>query len=251
MHRFFVGEEQIYEEIIEILGQDTKHIKDVLRLKVGDTIEISSSNGIYRCNIIEIYDNKIVTKIVESFQGKNEPPIHIALYQAIAKGDKMDYIIQKNTEIGVKEIYPIITNRTIVKIKDKKKEQSKLNRWRMIAEEAAKQSKRDCIPDVLDIMDFKQMLNNLKDEKNILVPYEMEKKGCLKSILGNIEGNKINIIIGPEGGFEEKEIQLLKSIGGQSVTLGPRILRTETAGLVVSTIILYELGDIGVIRWEK
>lgn len=248
MHRFFVEKGQIHGNTIEILGQDTKHIRNVLRLRTGDTIEISSEERIYVCNITGIDEDKVVSKIVKSFQGTNEPPIHIALYQAIAKGDKMDYIIQKSTEVGVKEIYPIITNRTVVKIKNKKKEQSKLNRWRMIAEEAAKQSKRDCIPDVLDIMDFQQMLNNLETEKNILVPYEMEQGSYLKNLLCNIEGKKINIVIGPEGGFEEEEIQFLKSIGGQSITLGPRILRTETAGLVASAIILYELGDIGVMK---
>ncbi|MBU5455494.1 16S rRNA (uracil1498-N3)-methyltransferase [Keratinibaculum paraultunense] len=248
MHRFFVDKEQIQGDTIEIVGKDTNHIKDVLRLKKDDIIEISSGGRVYICKIIKFDNKKVITKIIKSFQGKHESPIHIALYQGIAKGDKMDYLIQKVTEIGVKEIYPIITNRTIVKIKNKKKEQSKLDRWRAIAEEAAKQSKRDFIPKVQNIMSFKEMLDKLEGEKNIIVPYEMEKSISFKDILNNIEGEKINLIIGPEGGFEREEIQLLKSVGGQSITLGSRILRTETAGLVASTIILYELGDLGVMK---
>lgn len=248
MHRFFVNKEQIHGDIIEIVGKDTNHIKDVLRLKPEDIIEISSEGKVYICKIIKFNNKKVFTKIIKSFQGKNEPPIHIALYQGIAKGDKMDYLIQKVTEIGVKEIYPIITNRTVVKIKNKKKEQSKLDRWKAVAEEAAKQSKRDFIPKVQNIMNFKEMLDKLEGERNIIVPYEMEKNISFKNILNNIEGKMINLIIGPEGGFEEEEIQLLKSVGGQSITLGPRILRTETAGLVASAIMLYELGDLGVMR---
>ena len=160
----------------------------------------------------------------------------------------MDYIIQKSTEIGVKEIYPLITNRTIVKIKNKKKEQSKLDRWKTIAEEAAKQSKRDYVPKVQRIIDFEEMLKLLNGNQNIIVPYEMEESLSLKDSLNNIKTGKIHLIIGPEGGFEKDEIDLLKSIGGQSISLGPRILRTETAGLVAASIILYELGDLGVIK---
>lgn len=247
MHRFFVNKNQIEGNIIKVLGKDVKHIRDVLRLGHKDKIEIACEGYIYLSEILDIEANLIITNIIDSFPGKNEAPVDIVLYQGIAKGDKMDFVIQKGVEIGIKEIYPIVTNRTVVKIKNKKKEENRLRRWRGIAEEAAKQSKRDTLPKVQNIIDFNQMINILKNEEKIIVPYEMERTRDLKGILNN-KNKKVHIIIGPEGGFEEYEINSLSEIGGQIITLGPRILRTETAGLVVSSIVLYELGDLGVIR---
>ncbi len=159
----------------------------------------------------------------------------------------MDEIIQKGTEVGIKEFYPVATHRSIVKIKDIKKEESKVERWNSIADEAAKQSKRDFLPKVQNVISFDEMIILLKDEKNIIVPYEDEKANAIKSKLQAIDDGNIHIIIGPEGGFEPYEIEKLKSIGAEIVTLGPRILRTETAGIVAATIVLYELGDLGVI----
>jgi 16S rRNA (uracil1498-N3)-methyltransferase len=248
MNRFFVDKEQILDNRIKILGNDVKHIKDVLRLGMGDKVEIVCDGKIYTCKILDLKSNMINTIILDNYKGKNEPPIHIALYQSIAKGNKMDFIIQKATEIGVEKIYPVITERTIVKIKNPKKEEGKVERWNSIAEEAAKQSKRDILPVVKNIISFNEMVDILKNETNIIVPYEMEDSYGLKEALNNVGTGEINIIIGPEGGFEEEEINKLRSIKGQVVTLGPRILRTETAGLVVSSIVLYELGDLGVIR---
>ena len=248
MNRFFVDKEQILDDRIKILGNDVKHIKDVLRLGMGDKVEIVCDGKIYTCKILDLKSNMINTIILDNYKGKNEPPIHIALYQSIAKGNKMDFIIQKATEIGVEKIYPVITERTIVKIKNPKKEEGKVERWNSIAEEAAKQSKRDILPVVKNIISFNEMVDILKNETNIIVPYEMEDSYGLKEALNNVGTGEINIIIGPEGGFEEEEINKLRSIKGQVVTLGPRILRTETAGLVVSSIVLYELGDLGVIR---
>jgi len=249
MHRFFVEKHQIIGDTIQILGTDVKHIKDVIRLKQGEKIEISSEGITYICEIELLSKGKILAKIIDKREGTNEAPIHIVLYQGLAKGNKMDLIIQKTTEIGVKEIYPVATNRSIVKINDIKKEQSKVERWSSIADEAAKQSKRDILPKVHNIISFDEMVMLLKDEQNILVPYENEKANSMNDKLKNITNktNKIHLIIGPEGGFEDIEIKKLKSIGGQIITLGPRILRTETAGIVAATIILYELGDLGVI----
>ena len=248
LHRFFVNTNQIETNTIKIIGKDVKHIKDVLRLREGDNIEIVSNGDIYISEILSFNPDSIITNIIESFPGKNEATIDIILYQGIPKGDKMDYIIQKTIEIGVKEIYPIIMNRTVVKFKDKKKEANKLNRWQSISEEAAKQSKRDILPKINDIMDFKQMIGLLKGENNIIVPYEGESVLNLKEVLNEKKDKKVHIIIGPEGGFEEDEINALREIGGQIVTLGPRILRTETAGLVVSSIVLYEFGGLEMIK---
>ena len=248
MNRFFIDREQIIDDEIQIIGKDIKHIKNVLRLKPKDKVELVCEGQLYISEILEIRSNMVKTLILDASEGKSEPPVHIVLFQGIAKGNKMEYIIQKATEIGVKEIYPVITDRTIVKIKDKKKEQSKIERWNIVAEEAAKQSKRDFLPVVNNIISFSEMIELLSNEKNIIVPYEMEKSYGLKESLKNIIAGKTNIIIGPEGGFAEDEVEMLKDIKAQVITLGPRILRTETAGLVVASIVLYELGDLGVIR---
>ncbi|CAK7070813.1 RsmE family RNA methyltransferase [Tissierella sp.] len=247
MHRFFVEKEQVIDEIIEINGTDVKHIKDVLRLKPKERIEIASDGITYTCEIESLFKEKIITRIIDKVKGVNESPVDIILYQGLAKGSKMDLIIQKCTEIGVKEFYPVATHRSVVKIKDIKKEQSKVERWNSIADEAAKQSKRDILPKVQNIISFDEMVGILKDEDNIIVPYEDEKGNTIKGSLESSGIKKMHLIIGPEGGFEPKEIEKLKLIGARIVTLGPRILRTETAGIVASTIILYELGDMGVI----
>lgn len=248
MNRFFVDKDQIDDDGISITGRDVKHIKDVLRLKIDDMIEVLSEGMLYTCRIINIASDMVYVKIMDVTVGKNEPPIEIILFQGIAKGDKMDLIVQKSTEIGVKHIYPVMTKRTVVKINDNKKEKNKIGRWNLIALEAAKQSKRDFVPIVHDILTFNEMLNILKSESNIIVPYEMEHSLGLNEALKKVKNNRINVIIGPEGGFEEEEVILLDEIGGQVVTLGPRILRTETAGIVTMSLILYELGDLGVIR---
>jgi len=247
MHRFFVEKGQISDPKIEILGSDVKHIKDVIKLKIEENIEISSDGITYLCEISSISKEKITAIIIEKKKGSNESPVNIILYQGLAKGSKMDTIIQKGTEMGIKEFYPVATHRSIVKIKDIKKEESKVERWNSIADEAAKQSKRDFLPKVKNVISFDDLILLLKDEKNIIVPYEDEKMSSIKSMLKSIESGNIHIIIGPEGGFELDEIERLKSIGANIVTLGPRILRTETAGIVATTIILYELGDLGVI----
>ncbi|WMM23509.1 RsmE family RNA methyltransferase [Tissierella sp. MB52-C2] len=247
MHRFFVEKEQIQEDVIEIIGTDVKHIKDVLRMKTDEKIEIGSNGITYTCEISSMDKNKIIAKIIDKREGTNESDINITLYQGLAKGNKMDLIIQKCTEIGIKEFYPLASHRSVMKIKDIKKEQSKVERWNVIADEAAKQSKRDILPKVRNILSFDEMIDMLKDKENIIVPYEDEKQETIKIGLKDVKGNDIHLVIGPEGGFEPDEIEKLNEIGAKIVTLGPRILRTETAGIVSATIILYELGNLGVI----
>mgnify|MGYP000917596713 CR=1 FL=1 len=248
MHRFFINTEQIQGNTIEILDKDVKHIKDVLRLKVNDKIEVVSNGHIYISKILEVNANSIIVKVVEDYLGKNEAPVDIVLYQGIAKGDKMDYIFQKGVEVGIVEFYPVIMDRTVVKIKNRKKEENRLRRWNGIVEEAAKQSKRDILPVVQNIINFNEMIDILQDEENILVPYEEEKSRSLREIFREEKRGKIHIIIGPEGGFEPYEIDSLEKIGGEIVSLGPRILRTETAGLVAATVVLYEFGALGGIK---
>lgn len=246
MHRFFVDSENIHEEEIVINGEDVKHIKGALRLEVGDKIEVSNKKGIdYKCRIGEINQGNIVCKILETYKSKGESDIDIVLYQGLPKSTKMELIIQKSTELGVKGIIPLATERCVVKINDKKKEKKKIERWSRIAEEAAKQSKRGIIPEISNVMNFKEAIEILKDEDMIIVPYESEEDIGIKAVLKERKSKKINIIIGPEGGFEASEIEALKEINARIVTLGPRILRTETAGFTTSALVLYELGDLG------
>ncbi len=248
MHRFFVDKDNIENNKICITGEDVKHIKNVLRLNEGDIISVcDKQNTDYDVIILEFHKEMILCDILSTKISSSEPPVDIILYQGIPKSTKMDLIIQKSTELGIAKIIPVITERTIVKIQDRKKEEKKLERWQRISEEAAKQSKRGIIPDVCPILTFEEMLETLKDNSLTIVPYENEEKVGIKEVLKNNSNKKINIIIGPEGGFEEWEIQSLESIGSKIVSLGPRILRTETAGFVASAIVLYELGDLGVI----
>ena len=247
MHRFFVEENQILDKEIRIKGKDVKHIKDVLRLRLGDSIELVSQGYLFQVSIKDISKSQILTEIINKSLGENEAKTQIRLYQGLAKGSKMETIFQKGTEIGIKEFYPIITKRTVVKLGDKKKEANKITRWNTITEEAAKQAKRDQIPRVNEVQTFNEILDFLKDQDHILVAYEDEDKKSIKQVLNKIQGNEINIIIGPEGGFDQEEIQRLRDIGAEIVSLGSRILRTETAGLVTASLILYEKDDLGVV----
>lgn len=247
MHRFFVNGNQISEDKIIIVGNDVKHIRNVLRLKINDKIEISCDGKEYLCEIIELNKDDIIVEIKNIRQGDSESKIEITLFQGLSKGNKMELVFQKCTEIGVKEFVPVAMHRSVVKIKELKKEQNKVERWNAIVEEAAKQSKRNYIPKVKSIISFDEMIDVLKKEKNIIVPYEDERHLTIKEGVLGLDSQKINILIGPEGGFEPEEIEKLKSIGAKITTLGSRILRTETAAIVASAIVLYEAGNIGVI----
>lgn len=247
MRKFFVEAGQISDNYISIQGNDVNHIKNVLRLNLGEKLEVSSEGFNYLCRIGDIFNDKINLKILSKYLGSNESSVDIILYQALAKGSKMDLIVQKGTEIGIKDFYGLFTDRTIVKVKNMAKERAKVTRWNIIASEAAKQSKRDYIPSIKGLISFNEMLKILSQETNIIVPYEDEDNSSIGSALENIKEGRINLVIGPEGGFEPHEIEKLRKIGGKIVSLGPRILRTETAGFVAATIILYHLGNVGVI----
>lgn len=249
MHRFFVNKKNIDKEQIFITGEDVKHIKNVLRFNKGDKIVVC--DGEKRDYIVEITlmdKNKVVGRIIEEKKSSGEFPIEIILYQGIPKSNKMDLIIQKAVELGVHRIVPVITERTVVKIKEKNKELKKIDRWNRISLESAKQCRRGIIPIVDNIKTFSEMMQNLTNETFILVPYESEKKMGLKDVFKKYKSERVNIVIGPEGGFEEEEINNLKSIGANIITLGPRILRTETAGFTTIAITMYELGDLGVVE---
>ena len=246
MHKFFVHKDNIVNNVAIIEGEDVKHIYKVLRLETGDKVSINNCEGNeYLGEIYEINKKQVSIKLIESLALNNESPINIYLYQGLPKSSKMDLIVQKATELGVKEITPIITERVVVK--NELGEFKKVDRWNRIALEACKQSKRSLIPAINTPIEYKELLENLRSMDLIVVPYENENGFGIKNVVRKITNKVKNIavIIGPEGGFEESEIESLKRLGAHIVTLGPRILRTETAGFVCASILMYEFGDMG------
>ncbi|KMT21645.1 16S rRNA (uracil(1498)-N(3))-methyltransferase [Clostridium cylindrosporum] len=250
MHKFFVPKENINDDNILITGDDVKHIGKVLRLKLNETINISDGSGVeYICSINTIDKKEVSCRIIEKFENATESPIKITLFQGLPKSQKMDLIVQKGVEIGISEVRAVITNRVVVKT-EARDISNKIERWNKISKEAAKQSGRGVILDISEPVSFKDAIDSLDEFDLAVMPYENQEGVGLKRILTEkgSEAKNIAIFIGPEGGFEEEEVEYAKEKGVYPVTLGPRILRTETAGFVASTIILYELGDMGGIR---
>jgi len=251
MYKFFVQKQSIINNLAIIEGDDVKHIYKVLRLNIGESVSINNCEGTeFIGEISEITKYKVEVKLLDKLLLNNESLVNIYLFQGLPKSSKMDLIVQKNTELGIKEITPIITERVVVK--NELGEFKKVDRWNRIALEACKQSKRSLIPKINTPIEFKDLLTDLKLMDLIVVPYENEEKLGLKNI--NFKDRKaiknVAIIIGPEGGFENSEIETLKNLGAYIITLGPRILRTETAGFVCLAQIMYELGDMGGIKGD-
>lgn len=247
MDRFFVEKKNVNLEnntcIIE--GEDVKHISKVLRCRVGEELEIcDNDNNEYICEITNIDKSQVNLNVLKRVDIKRESDLKIKVYQGLPKGPKMEMILQKLTEVGVDEIILVQTKRTVVKVDDKK-EDKKIERWERIIYEAAKQSKRGKIPKLRGVLSFKEALADMKENDFNIAPYENEKTKTIKQAIKGKYINNIGIFVGPEGGFEDTEINAIEEIGGQSVSLGPRILRTETASLVASSIVLYELSDLG------
>lgn len=243
MYHFFVTPEQIGETSIEITGTDVNHIKNVLRMKPGERVLIS--NGIdkdYRCQIIDITAEQVTAEILSVDEEGTELPAKLYLFQGLPKSDKMELIIQKAVELGVYQIIPMATKRAVVKL-DGKKEAAKVKRWNGIAESAAKQSKRIIIPEVTGVMTLKEAFAYAKEFEVNLIPYEHEEGmvGTRKELERIKPGMEIGIFIGPEGGFDDREIALAKEQDIRPITLGKRILRTETAGLATLSILMFQL----------
>ena len=245
MQRFFVEPHQIDEEghQIRIVGTDVNHIKNVLRMKTGEELWISDGEGKeYYCTIEELEADEILLRLHYAQEPDYELPSRIYLFQGLPKADKMELIIQKAVELGAYEIIPVETKRCVVKL-DAKKADKKVSRWQQIAESAAKQSKRMLVPQVHSVMTYKEALAYAKTLDVTLVPYELAKGMTeTKSILAAIEpGQSIGIFIGPEGGFEEAEVEAAMEAGAKPITLGKRILRTETAGLAILSVLMFQL----------
>lgn len=244
MYQFFVEPGQIQGREILIQGSDVNHIRNVLRMRVGE--ELSVSNGVdgreYRCHIVELAEDVIRCELRFIKEEGTELPSRIYLLQGLPKADKMELIIQKAVELGAYQIVPVAARRSVVKL-DAKKAASKVSRWQAIAEAAAKQSRRGIIPQVQQVMDWKQALDYVKELPVRLIPYELaEDMGRTRDILEGLEpGQDIAVFIGPEGGFEEEEITAAMEAGVIPITLGKRILRTETAGMTVLSWLMYHL----------
>lgn len=244
MYRFYVEPNQINAESITITGSDVNHIKNVLRMRAGEKIIICNGQGKDFCCIIESEsEGQVVASIIEVRDTETELQGQLYLFQGIPKKDKMELIIQKAVELGVYKIIPVMTQRTVVKLEDKKKELKKIERWQNIANSAAKQSNRGIIPTVAEIMSFKDAILFAKNMDCKLIPYEnADDIAQTKKIISSIDVNQsVCIFIGPEGGFEEKEIQLATEAGIQPITLGRRILRTETAGITILSILMLQM----------
>ena len=244
MYQFFVEPGQIQGKEILIQGSDVNHIKNVLRMRVGE--ELAVSNGVdgreYRCHIAALEEDTIRCELRFIKEDGTELPSRIYLLQGLPKADKMELIIQKAVELGAYQIVPVATHRSVVKL-DEKKAATKINRWQGIAEAAAKQSKRGIIPTVHSIMNMQEAIDYARSMDIRLIPYELaQDMGHTKKIIESVRpGGSIAVFIGPEGGFEESEVDAAIKAGIEPVTLGRRILRTETAGLTVLSWLMYQL----------
>ena len=248
MQRFFVTADIIQDDLIELDKEQSHHILKVLRLKPGDYLELFDGTGNeFLCRMHSQKNGLVLAEIQTREFRANEPSARVILAQGIAKGDKMDFIVQKAVEIGVSCIIPFASERTVVTLEQPKAEQ-KRKRWQSIAREACKQSRRNVIPEIGPIMKLPQLLDTLREKRAVML-YEGENIIGLRDILtkyqDSLTAQSITIIVGPEGGFSHEETQRAQNNNVSIAGLGPRILRTETAGLVAASIILYEGGDLG------
>ncbi|QUO33174.1 16S rRNA (uracil(1498)-N(3))-methyltransferase [Faecalicatena sp. Marseille-Q4148] len=245
MHQFFVTPAQVEEDKIYIHGSDVNHIKNVLRMQEGEEIRISDGNNCkYLCAIQKISPEEITAVILEEEAADNELPSRIYLFQGLPKADKMELIIQKAVELGVYEIIPVEMKRSVVRL-DAKKAAKKVERWNEISRSAAKQSGRNLVPKVERVMTFAEALQKANDLDIVLLPYELSEgmsytRNCIEQIR---PGQSIGIFIGPEGGFDQAEVLVASEKKAKPVTLGKRILRTETAGLTMLSILMYHLEE--------
>ncbi len=243
MPRFFIDEYQVNGNNIVLDEENSNHLAKVLRSKIGDLVTVCDKKETdYNCKISEISKKEVTLEIIEKVKNETEPNYKITLFQSLPKQSKMELIIEKCVEIGVSEITPIETKFCVAKKNDKSEQ--KISRWQKISETAAKQCNRGIIPKINEVIDIKDLKNEVEKFDLFIVAYEKEKELTIKNLLKEVkkdEVKNIGIIIGSEGGFDVDEIEMLKSLGIKSVSLTDRILRTETASFFLSTILLYEL----------
>ena len=244
MHHFFVTPEQIGQRDICITGGDVNHIRNVLRMQPGEQITVSSGEDgkEYRCEIAQIGEDSVTAKIMWIEESDAELPSQICLFQGLPKSDKMELIIQKAVELGAAKIVPMATKRAVVRL-DAKKEEAKRKRWNAISESAAKQAKRRIVPEVTRVMTFAEAVEYAGQIDKKLIPYELADgmDRTRELIAGIAPGESVAVFIGPEGGFDEQEIDHARAAGIEPITLGRRILRTETAGMTVLSVLMFQL----------
>lgn len=248
LHRFFVNPDSIANHLVSFSKDEARHIERVLRLRPGDAVTVFDGSGWeFQVELLERSGEFLVGQVIDRYYMDRESPFKLSLVQGIAKGEKMDTIIQKAVEIGVNSIQPLMTERTIVQLEGQRLEK-RSERWQHIAREACKQCRRNVVPSVLPVRDLVSFLKLTRGQP-VLMLYEAERKASLKELLDQNtlprERQPWHLLVGPEGGFSETEAQLAGDYGVQLVGLGPRILRTETAGLIAAGILLFELGDLG------
>lgn len=243
VYRFFVPVEQIFENTAEIAGDDVNHIKNVLRMGTGGRIMITDGQGTdYHCIIRGIGPDRVLLDIEKKELVRTELPVEIVLFQALPKADKMELIIQKAVELGAARIVPVRTRRSVVRLDDKKAEK-KRQRWQSIAEAAAKQSGRGIVPEVGEVVSFGEACTQAQELEHCLIPYELydDMSETAETMSQIVQGASIGIFIGPEGGFERGEVEQAMEAGALPVSLGRRILRTETAGLAILSVLMFQI----------
>ncbi|MCD7807078.1 MAG: 16S rRNA (uracil(1498)-N(3))-methyltransferase [Lachnospiraceae bacterium] len=245
MYQFFIESTQISDVNVTITVSDYNHMKNVLRLKPGEKFYVASGEGAprkYVCTVEQYLDQAADCHIISEETESHELPCFITLYQGLPKADKLEWIIQKTVELGVGRIVPVAMERSVVKL-DTKKAEAKLARWQNIAQAAAKQSKRDAIPKVGGVLKFQEALTQAREAQIRLLPYENARgMAATREILQSVKaGESVAVFIGPEGGFSDKEMDMALAAGIRPITLGRRILRTETAAMAVLAMLAYEL----------
>ena len=243
MQHFFADPSCVDGEQIRLAGSDVNHMKNVLRMKPGEEVWVSDGEGMdYFCSVEGYEEKEAVLRVVKKEVSQTELASRLILFQGLPKGDKMEWIVQKAVELGAYSVVPVSTRRCVVKL-DNKKAEKKVSRWQQIAESAAKQSKRMLIPEIHEVMTYKQALEFAKQLDVKLIPYELAKgMKETREILSEIKpGQSVGIFIGPEGGFEEEEVAKALEAGAHAITLGRRILRTETAGLAILSVLMFQL----------
>lgn len=243
MQHFFVSPQQVKEEKIYVEGSDVNHIKNVLRMKLGEKLTVNDGEGWqYLCEVESYEADMAVLYIVEKSKAETELSSRIYLFQGLPKQDKMELIVQKAVELGAYQVIPVSTKRAVVKL-DAKKAGKKVERWQQIAVSAAKQAGRGIVPTVGEVCTYAQALKMAEELDVVLIPYELAEgiEETKKIIAGIRPGQSVGVFIGPEGGFEEEEVKLAMEAGAKPVTLGRRILRTETAGLTTLSLLMFHL----------
>ncbi len=243
MYRFFVEKQQIRDGMVRIAGEDVRHIRSVLRMRPGEQILVACGDEWeYTCQIEHLSEEEVTARVLDAQKPGKELPSRITLFQCLPKSDKMETVIQKAVELGAYAVVPVVSKRCVVKL-DERRAANKAVRWNTVAASAAKQSKRMIVPEVKPPCSFQDALREAQDMDVRLIPYEnTEGMSGTRKIFSSVRpGDSIAVLIGPEGGFEETEVEEAQEAGFLPVTLGKRILRTETAGMTVLSILMYLL----------